>query len=390
MSRTLPAPERTGTPAATAKAFHAGTHRVRSPAETWETLRALLPRAGITRVADVTALDRTGIPVWQAIRPASRNLSVSQGKGVTPEAARASAVMEAIELWHAEDLGHLPQLVLSPREMRFDNAVPLAALRWKAGLPREAAAIPLPWVPAAAWGGGRQAWLPRFMLELDFTHPAGLKLDFFRVTSNGLAAGNCREEALLHGVCELVERHALELAAREPQRRIAIRQDSLDVPWLCAPIAGLRAAGMKLALWDVTWEAGIPTVLADLAAPDIPNVWRGSGCHPDPAVALSRALTEAAQSRSTYISGARDDIPVFAGAATAVAIFESFEEPAGERRLDELPDLSTASVAADLEAVAARLASLGLELFWVDLTRADFGVPVIAAFVPGLLDPSHA
>jgi ribosomal protein S12 methylthiotransferase accessory factor len=375
----------------TAKAFHAGTHRVRSPAETWETLRVLLPRAGITRVADVTALDRTGIPVWQAIRPASRNLSVSQGKGVSPEAARASAVMESIELWHAEDLGHLPQLVLSPREMRFDNAVPLAALRWKAGLPRAAQEIPIPWVRAEEWGGAeRQAWLPRCMLELDFTHPAELKLDFFRVTSNGLAAGNCREEALLHGVCELVERHALGLAAREPHRRVALRSDAIDVPWLREPIAGLRAAGMKLALWDVTWEAGIPTVLADLAAPDIPNVWRGSGCHPDPAVALSRALTEAAQSRSTYISGARDDIPELTGTATAVAIFDGFAEPRGERRLDEMPHLATASVAADLDAVAAHLAALRLELFWVDLTRADFGVPVIAAFVPGLLDPAHA
>jgi ribosomal protein S12 methylthiotransferase accessory factor len=375
----------------TQKAFHAGTHRVRSPAETWETLRGLLPRAGITRVAEVTALDRTGIPVWQAIRPASRNLSVSQGKGATPEAARASAVMESIELWHAEDLGHLPQLVLSPREMRYDNAVPLAALRWKAGLPREAQEIPIPWVRAEEWGrSGRPAWLPRFMLELDFTHPAALKLDFFRVTSNGLAAGNCREEALLHGVCELVERHALGLAAREPRRRVALRPDVPDVPWLREPIAGLRAAGMKLALWDITWEAGIPTILADLAAPDIPNVWRGSGCHPDPAVALSRALTEAAQSRSTYISGARDDIPVFAGAATAVEIFAGFQEPAGERRLDEMPDLATASVAGDLDAVAGRLETLGLELFWVDLTRPDFGVPVIVAFVPGLLDPSHA
>jgi Cytidylate kinase/YcaO cyclodehydratase, ATP-ad Mg2+-binding len=132
---------------ATAKSFRAGTHRVRSPAETWEWLRELLPRAGITRVADVTALDRIGIPVWQAVRPASRNLSVSQGKGATPEAARVSAAMEAVELWHAEDLGHLPAVVMSPREMRYDNAIPLAALRWKPRLP-EVSAVPMPWVRA--------------------------------------------------------------------------------------------------------------------------------------------------------------------------------------------------------------------------------------------------
>jgi ribosomal protein S12 methylthiotransferase accessory factor len=162
------------------------------------------------------------------------------------------------------------------------------------------------------------------------------------------------------------------------------------VPWLREPVARIREAGMKLALWDVTWEVGIPTALVDLVAPDIPNVWRGSGCHPDPAVALSRALTEAAQSRLTYISGARDDLPVFAGPEAGFRIFDAFQEPAAGRRLADLPDLSTASVAADLEAVVQRLEEHGFRAFWVDLSRPDFGVPVIAAFVPGLKDPVHA
>ena len=379
---------------ATAKSFRAGTHRVRSPEETWEWLRESLPRAGITRVADVTALDRIGIPVWQAVRPASRNLSVSQGKGATPEAARVSAAMEAIELWHAEDLGHLPAAVMSPREMRYDNAIPLAALRWKARLPPEAAAVPMPWVRARGWGDDEEAWLPRWMLELDFTHSEELGLALFQVTSNGLASGNCLEEALLHGLCELVERHALRLAEREPHRQVALREDALEVPWLREPVDRVRAAGMKLALWDLTWEVGIPTVLADLAAPDIPNVWRGSGCHPDPAVALSRALTEAAQSRLTYISGARDDLPVFgsifAGPETGLQVFDGFQEPAATRRLEEMSDLSTSRVGSDLEVVVKRLMAHGFQPFWVDLTRPDFGVPVIVAFIPGLQDPVHA
>jgi YcaO-like protein with predicted kinase domain len=376
---------------ATAKNFHAGTHRVVPPGETWERLRGLLGRAGITRVADVTALDRIGIPVYQAVRPASRNLSVSQGKGATPDAARASAVMESIELWHAEDLGHLPRIVLSPREMRYDNAIPVDSLRWRAGLAPEVAALPLPWVRARELGGEeREAWLPRGMLELDFTQPEAPGLDLFQITSNGLAAGNCLEEALLHGLCELVERHALHLAEHEPHRRVPLRADALDSPWLREPIARIREAGMKLALYDVTWELGLPTALVDLAAPDIANVWRGSGCHPDPAVALSRALTEAAQSRLTYISGARDDLPLFGGQERAQQIFDDFVEPAATRRLEDLTDVATASVAADLDAVVERLAAHGFEAFWVDLSRPDFGVPVAAAFVPGLKDFVHA
>jgi ribosomal protein S12 methylthiotransferase accessory factor len=378
-----------GEEAATAKSFRAGTHRVRSPAETWERLRELLPQAGITRVAEVTALDRIGIPVWQAVRPASRNLSVSQGKGATPEAARVSAAMEAVELWHAEDLRPLPSVVMSPREMRYDNAIPLASLRWKRHLAARVAAVPIPWVRAHGWGREREAWIPRRMLELDFTHSEELGLDLFETTSNGLASGNCREEALLHGLCELIERHALRLAEREPRRKLALRGDALAEPWLREPVDRVRAAGMKLALWDLTWEVGVPTVLADLAAPDIPNVWRGSGCHPDPAVALSRALTEAAQSRLTYISGARDDLPVLSGPEAGFRVFDDFEEPAAVRRLEEMPNLSTSRVASDLDAVAGRLEAHGFHPFWVDLTRPDFGVPVTVAFVPGLLDPAH-
>lgn len=387
-------PETIATSAKTDKTFRAGTHRVRSPEETWQRLQGLLPRVGITRVADVTALDRTGIPVVQAIRPASRNLSVSQGKGATLEAARASAVMESIELWHAEDLSHVPQTVLSAREMRYHSPVPLSALRWVTALP-EAAALPMPWLRARSWGSrgsegiNREAWLPRWMLELDFTEPETLPLRLFRRTSNGLASGNCLEEALLHGVCELVERHAVHLAAEEPGRRVPLREDSVEVPWLKEPIARIRAAGMKLALSDITWKVGIPAAMVDLAAPDIPNIWRGSGCHPDPAVALSRALTEAAQSRLTYISGARDDLPHFGGPETAYAMFEGFQEPAAVRRCEEMPDLSTASVAADLDAVVQRLVDHGFETFWVDLTHPELGVPVTVAFIPGLKDQAH-
>lgn len=370
------------------KRFRLGTHRVRSPEETWEALRDVLPKVGVTRVADVTGLDRIGIPVWQAVRPASRSLSVSQGKGATPAAARASAAMESVELWHAEDLSHLSRVVLSPREMRYDNPIPLPSLRW-IFQPPEAAAVPLPWVQARSFRGGPDGWLPLGMLELDFTEPAALPLRLFHRTSNGLASGNCVEEAVLHGVCELVERHAVRLAGEDPSRKVPLAEESIDIPWLREPIDRIRAAGCKLTLWDVTGDLGLPVTLVDLAAPDIPNLWRGSGCHPDPAVALSRAVTEAAQSRLTYISGARDDLPFFGGEELAHRLFDDFREPEAERTLADLPDLSTASVATDLDTVVEYLAARGFETYWVDLTRPEIGVAVATVFIPGLRDKPH-
>ncbi|MGJ3558796.1 hypothetical protein ACR6C2_07400 [Streptomyces sp. INA 01156] len=102
-----------------------GTVRARSPEETWQLVAGRLPAFGITRVARLTGLDCIGLPVWTAIRPASRTLSTSQGKGATDLLARLSAVLEAIELWHVEQ--PLPIVAYGPAE-EVAPGCPVAAL----------------------------------------------------------------------------------------------------------------------------------------------------------------------------------------------------------------------------------------------------------------------
>jgi len=377
------------------KRFVDGTHRVCSPEETWRSIQPALAAAGVTRVADVTGLDHLGIPVFQAVRPASRNLSVSQGKGLTAAAARVSAAMEALELWHAECLDRLPSVSLSPREMRHAAEIPLATLRWSAdssGARDRLASTPLEWLPVRALLGGPGGYLPRTMMELDFTPPEPLAPRPFDLTSNGLASGNCRAEAELHALCELVERHGVALHGQRRAhggRSRALRPASIESPWCRELLARLFAAGGRVAIFDLTWEAGVPVVLAEVALPDLPFVWRGSGCHPSRDVALSRALTEAAQSRLTYIAGARDDLVLLAGAPAEHDATAGFVVPEGERGLDDMPDLASASVDGDLSAVLARLDDLGLRPFALDLTRPEVGVDVVFCFVPGLLENSH-
>src|SRR5687768_18616303 len=101
--------------AITAKRDLGGTVRYRDPADTLAWIRPLLPAFGITRIANVTGLDRIGIPVWMCIRPDARCLSVSQGKGVTDELAQISAIMESIELYHAERAAE-PDMIASYHE----------------------------------------------------------------------------------------------------------------------------------------------------------------------------------------------------------------------------------------------------------------------------------
>src|SRR3954464_7521247 len=81
-----------------------GTQRAASLATTWKRFAPAMRRAGITRIADLTGLDDLGIPVAAAIRPLGKSLATQQGKGLTFEAARVSALMESLETWTAEEL----------------------------------------------------------------------------------------------------------------------------------------------------------------------------------------------------------------------------------------------------------------------------------------------
>lgn len=373
---------------ATAKRYTLGTHRARDPAATWAWLVPLFPKVGITRVADVTRLDRLGVPVWQAIRPRSRNITVSQGKGLTPEAAKVSAAMEAVELWHAERLDHLPQTVRTLRQMAGHNPIPETSLRWIVDAPRLADWL-LPWLRLRSLTRDRPGWLPRDMVEIDYRLSPTLRPQSFLRTSNGLASGNTPEEALLHALCELIERHAMTLAHRQPARRQRLDEATLTCAHARALIDQLRAAGSQLALYDLTWEAGVTVLQVELVSDDLPVVWRGSGCHPDPAVAAARALTEACQSRLTFISGARDDLPPLAGGQHPARVYKAFDPPTASRAFTALPNLASDDLATDVERVITRLEALGFEPFLLDLTRPELGVPVALTFVPGLYDPPH-
>ncbi len=379
--------------AGTEKRFFEGTHRSRPPGETWSAIQPLLRPAGITRVADVTRLDRLGVPVFQAVRPASRNVSVSQGKGATREAARVSAAMEALETWHAECLDHLPQVEMPLREMAYETPLALSELDWLARTVR-LDGQPLRWLRAARLDGAPApgegpAWVPRAMVELDFTAPHLLRPRMFRATSNGLASGNCLAEALVHALSEVIERHGLALARSEPERRRPLDLDTLPAD-LASRVAELRAAGARLAAYDLTWEAGVPVAEVELVVDDHPLVWRGSGAHPAPAVAVSRALTEAAQSRLTYISGARDDVAYGDRPRGARhAAHAAFDEPAEGRSFDALSSLATRSLEGDLEVLARRLGALGHRVYWLDLSRPEVGLPVVRAVVPGLRETLH-
>lgn len=383
------------------KAYRRGTHRLVSPAETLARITPLMRAAGITRVADVTGLDSIGIPVVMVCRPNARSVSVSQGKGLDLDAARASGLMESLEQWHAEHIA---------RPVQFTTAAELSArhrLADVAGLPRLSIGSFHPqrkllWIEGEDLGDGGARWVPIEVVHTDYTLPLPPGSGCFLTTSTGLASGNDRTEAVLHGLYEVIERDAVALwraagPARARQTRVDLATvDDADCRDL---LARFERAGVAVGVWDASSEIGLPVFVARIADRD-PDPGRaayasgGQGCHRSRAIALSRALTEAAQSRLTTISGAREDIhpavyeqraPQLAAALAEIAGVAGARRDGPARSFAAAPDGFSERFDEDLAAVLAALRAAGLEqVVAVDLTRPELGLPVVRVVVPGL------
>ncbi|MEU7524212.1 YcaO-like family protein [Saccharothrix sp. NPDC042600] len=394
------------------KEHREGTHRSRSPADTLADYGRYMARIGITRLADVTGLDRVGIPVYNAIRPNSRSLSVSQGKGVDRDAAKVSAMMESIEYWHAEvfdgPLRHDSYLGLSRRAPVVDvHRLPLRGGLDTTGPARETRArarlrtdVPMLWVQGYDLLRGGPVWVPHETVRLN-----KVGLDYaattFRLGSNGLASGNCMPEAIVHGICELAERDALTTwwgDLRDPERAEAAKLDLATVT--DAVCAGLLkqfdAAGVDVVVWDVTCDTRVPTFQVCVAEQEHRAAWRsfgacwGYGAHTSPAVALSRALTEAAQSRVTVITASRDEnfrtmYSAQNDAETLRRTREVFFSRPGTRRFDPAGGVDHPTINEDLDELLGRLRDVGIDhVVAVDLTRPDLGIPTAKVIIPGL------
>ena len=303
------------------------------PQATIRRANAVLERIGVTQVAEVTHLDRIGIPNYMSVRPRDLGPGISyyNGKGTTRLDAHAGALMEAVERQAGEfceyDIvtGSYAALrgqtaCVNPREIIVPTVCEYSEdmiLEWVSGydlLTHEAKLVPLNCVvcPYQPSGG----------------------TTLFYASTNGLASGNTRTEALCHALCEIIERDALAETTARAQLKPAVAQVLSGIgyaqpdgagsdrprmiplrglPRKAALLAGkMQRSGLQIFLRDLTSTAGIATIdctIVEAGADGIPNAHGGCGTHPDARIALTRALTEAAQSRIACIQGGREDLP---------------------------------------------------------------------------------
>jgi ribosomal protein S12 methylthiotransferase accessory factor len=368
-------------------------------AETYARVRSVARHVPISRVADLTPLDDLGLPAYSAVTPLARDLKVHNGKGATPEAARVSAMMEAIERVSAERT-NAPTVVASYDELVRGGPLPPVDPR-AFDLPDDTAYRPeatFTWVPGRDLLGDRDVLVP---LDLVITPPAeGILRD---VDTNGVASGNIHLEAVAHAICEVIERDAfsqvLFVAAfgdAEDQPRTVVQIDLATLPVQAREWAERMArAGLRLDVVDITSDIGVPTFHALLLDPQYPapggerrpRRFFGSGTHPDPGVAVFRALSEAIQSRLIVIQAARDSYNRFRTPARTPT-----RAPKGQPRVrlrtarfGQVRGFRSSDLHADLSFVLGRLRAAGVtQCVAVDLTNPAWSIPVARVRIPGL------
>ncbi len=379
------------------KIFLSGCQRITTPADTLERVRPLMPKMGITRIANITGLDRLGVPVVMVCRPNARSLAVSLGKGLTMDAAKASGLMESVEIFHAEHIERPLKFFSRRHAERGHSLVNTERLVSIANSPFHED-LPITWIEGWDLIGRRSCWLPYETVHANYTVSKAPGHGCFDASTNGLASGNSLIEAICHGICEVIERDALALWNH---RLMAERADTaIDVQTVAdadclSLIQQMRERGFSVRLYDITSDIAVPTIYCVLQDELNPNnhVGIGSGTHPVREIATIRALTEAAQVRTTYISGARDDLSL-----------EEFDDEGRHTKRDhagrlareghaprsfkDLPTSDHDNFLSDLTWLLDQLTQSGIEeVVAVNLTREDLGVAVARVVIPGLEGP---
>jgi ribosomal protein S12 methylthiotransferase accessory factor YcaO len=417
--------------------------RMRSIHDTLSEIIPLCIKIGVTRISDITFMDRLYIPNYSTILPGTEDsIWVYSGKGTTKSHAKASALMEAIER-------HSSLSSTYPRTFIQGSYLQLSKSYNKVLHPAEVVE------PVKQEYNDKDAimdFLPGFDLLANEEVLVPVEIALYRYSpkrpaicafpyshTNGLASGNVLEEAVCHALCEVIERDAVSIAdlcvssipynilekiidalrkeeGGYPVTRIPVEDkfvdDSsifpdVDISEIAEEFEPIKClvnrftdAGISLRIKHITQkDIGIPTFVAssiEWITHDYGYFAKGSGTHPDARIALTRAITEVSQTRAANIQGARDDLKKIQYKENDEIYKRKWQfMPASSSltrknkknviKFSEIKTHMNEDILGDINLILYSLKKAGLKrAIVVDLTNPNIGIPVVRAIVPGL------
>ena len=372
------------------KVYILETHRSKTPDSTLKFVEKIRETVGMISFLNATAVDKIGIQVFTCdrIRP-DGSLTSHTGKGVSPIQAQVSITMEAIERYCSEFRkeyldklvrGSYNQLrvkfnVLDPREMIL----------------AETNGYDHDWEIHWAWGTdlaqNEEILVPACAVYHPFHEDRALMMN---THTNGIAAGNTMEEAVIHGLAEVVERDAWSIAQYTQHFHDAIFiEDEKENEFIIGIFNQFAQAGIEITAKDLTTDVGIPVVAAfsrDLEYRTMETI-DGFGAHLDPKVASVRALLEIATTRALFLqkyglAGMCDTAPLYLHSGEE----ENFRFYAYRQKgIKEIATDYSNDIYDDIQIALAKLRASGLErVIAVDLSRSDVDIPTLRMIIPGM------
>jgi ribosomal protein S12 methylthiotransferase accessory factor len=338
--------------------------------------------------------------------------TLNAGKGTSDVQARASALCEGLERYSGVFRGDEPRCRARRQELG-EAAIPLAdCLLFSDRQYREREArnatgsrfgfIPVPldpeaeldWSPVWSLTRGEVRYLPTAFCYYDYPQPD--ERTYCIACSNGNAAGNILEEAVLQGLLELVERDSVALWWYNRVRRPGVDLDSFDEPYLSRLRAFLHRHGRAFWTLDLTADLGIPVFASVCRRTDGPpeQIVFGFGAHLEPRVALLRAVTEMNQMLSCPLLGPQGkelgdptaDPETAHWLQTATTANQPYLLPADgpPRTAASYRHAWADDVLENIGTCQALVEQAGMEMLVLDQTRPEIGLPVAKVIVPGL------
>ena len=370
------------------KAYTFDQDKILAPEDTVKRFKEKLKKVNLDILKGTVRIDnkRLKIPVYFSLcgKDAQNIIGTKKqmGKGGTPSQAEASAVMELAERFSFFSFVKNPNNFITERYCNLkDNALPFEMIAKSvhdesADLPitrKIFENLPLKWT--WAYNLTRQE---ATLVPFDW---------FFAINEfNGPSAGNCAEEAISQGICEIVERHTSSLVSHNQLKVPAVRVDSATDSLVVEMIGKYRKVGVKLFVSDFTLDTGIPTVgvLAydPNTFPELSEIVWTAGTTPNPQKAFSRALTEVAQlagdfdTASNYVASG---LPKFKKLADA----DYITNPGREIDIGALPDLSDDNIKIEVQNCLTALAKAGMQVLIINTTHSDLEIPAFYTIIPG-------
>lgn len=336
--------------------------------------------------------------------------ATTAGKGKTDSQARVSAMCEAIERYSGvfqgnerrtrssyESLGDAaihPNLCLQFSASQYARYLEEPATRF-ARIPRpfdEGAEIE--WSPLWSLSGQTFKYLPTAYCYFEYKAPDDER--FCWSDSNGCAAGNSPEEAILQGFLELAERDSVALWWYNEISRPAVNLDSFADPYFTKLTTYYRSLNRDLWVLDITTDLGIPSFAAISRRTDSSSedVIFGFGAHLDAKLGVLRALTETNQFLPAVIERHSETNAPFRVSeedvrewlATSTLANRPYLAPASGPMIsaEDYPTLQYLDLKDEVEHCVRIAEERGLETLVLDQTRPDVGLPVFRVVVPGL------